>query len=115
MKVKFLEPRRPNDLSSGDLHSPAGAAAERATIRGSPQCGTDRSVRGAGARFPCTMAGAILSRRHFGLYEARAASPSRDRRGDRTPRPAARMGALRRLFPVSDSQIVVAREGACEI
>src|SRR6266446_8662087 len=92
--MEFLEPRRPNDLSSGDLRAPAGSLAERAAVGGRPQCGADRSMRGAGAYFPCAVAVAIASRRHFRLYEARATAPSRNRRCHRTPRTAARMAAV---------------------
>src|SRR5947209_19797560 len=94
--MEFLEPRRPDDLSSGDLPAPAGSLAERAAVRGRSQYGADRSVRAAWVYFPRTMAGAIAARRHFRLYEARATAPSRDRRCDRAPRTAARMAALMR-------------------
>src|SRR5437899_9085208 len=94
LEVEFLEPRRLDDLCSGDLPSPAGFAAERAAARGRPQCGADRPMHSAGAYFPCAVAGAIASRRHFCLHEARATAPSRDRRCHRTPRTAARMGAV---------------------
>src|SRR5262249_22163105 len=83
-----------DDLSSGDLHSPTGAAGERPAIRGGSLFWADYFILSSGAHFPCNLAGAIPSRRHFRVHKARAASPSRDRRGDRTPRAAARMGAL---------------------
>src|ERR1043166_1902485 len=89
-----------------DLHprcpaAAARAAAQRSAVLGTAQPGADRAVPDLRARVPRAAAGAFDPRHHCRAHEAREPQASRDDRGDRAPRRAARMEAVSRRTTIS--------------
>src|SRR5207302_1379124 len=78
----------------GVLAAAAWPAIQRAAILGGVQRAADRVLPHFRVAFPRAVSCAVHSRFGRGAHEARGPQASRDRRGDRTPWPAAGMGEV---------------------